>query len=138
MVEDHIDIPEVVLAISFLEVGIDVLEKFDPAFIVGKLGHVVLGVLQDQVYNAIDEDVLADAPRPFYIVEFSLRIVPDVGDVDLPGHRVPGQEFRHDLLWQNDQLLALKTFTFAQGPRSFQFRWVLCKIQKEENNPSFS
>ena len=57
--------------------------------------------------------MLADAVGTLNIVEFGLWVIAYVGDIDLPGHRVPGQEIGGDLLWQYDQSLPLEPLAFA-------------------------
>jgi hypothetical protein len=57
--------------------------------------------------------MLPDASGPLNIVEFSLWIVADVSDIYLTGDLVFGQEFSHDLFWQDDQLLTFEAFPFA-------------------------
>jgi hypothetical protein len=64
-------------------------------------------------YHAIDDDMLADAVGTLNIVVLGLWVIAYVGDIDLPGHRIPGQKISSDLLWQYDQSLPLEALSFA-------------------------
>ena len=64
-------------------------------------------------FHAIDDDMLADAVGTLNIMELGLWVVTYIGDIDLPGHRVPGQEISGDLLWQYNKSLSLESLAFA-------------------------
>src|SRR5579859_6062201 len=64
-------------------------------------------------FHIVNDDMLAASAGALDIVEFRLGIVADVGDIDLPGHRITGKKIGRDLLWKNDEPLTLEAPAFT-------------------------
>jgi hypothetical protein len=65
-------------------------------------------------FDAIDEDVLADAAGSFGIVEFSLWIVAYIGYIDLACDGIFHENIRGDLFGKDDEFLSFESLSFTQ------------------------